>query len=297
MAEVNIMAVILFLLSIGLQLAAAIYALLLIRITGRRLAWILISIALFLMASRRIASFISILTTGKKIILDIPEFIALIISCLMLLGVMLIREYFRTITLAEAERKLADMAQRESKERLKTILDSMQVGVIIINEESHRIVDINPVATEIVGLPRDKIIGQVCHKFICPVDAGRCPITDLGQKIDNSERKLLKCDGEIVPILKTVIPITLDGQRNLLESFLDITERKKIESQLIHAQKMETVGTLAGGVAHDFNNILTAIIGYGSILQMEMREDDPSRHNVEHILASAERAANLTRGL
>jgi PAS domain S-box-containing protein len=84
----------------------------------------------------------------------------------------------------------------------------------------------------------------------------------------------------------------------------DITERKKTEeekqklrSQLMQAQKMESIGQLAGGIAHDFNNILAAIIGYGNLVQRKMREDDPSRIYVDHILASSERAANLTQSL
>ena len=76
-----------FLLSIAIQLAAAIYAVLLIRITGRKLAWILISLALALMASRRIVTFAALLSADKEIPLDIAEIIAFIISCLMLAGV------------------------------------------------------------------------------------------------------------------------------------------------------------------------------------------------------------------
>ncbi len=60
---------------------------------------------------------------------------------------------------------------------------------------------------------------------------------------------------------------------------------------------MESIGTLAGGISHDFNNILTAIIGYGSLLQMKVKGDDLLRHYVQQILASANRAANLTKGL
>lgn len=77
----------------------------------------------------------------------------------------------------------------------------------------------------------------------------------------------------------------------------DITHRKNLESQLRHAQKMEAVGTLAGGVAHDFNNILTALIGYGNLLQIKMEKDDPLRVYADQILSSAKRAANLTQGL
>lgn len=83
----------------------------------------------------------------------------------------------------------------------------------------------------------------------------------------------------------------------VVEVMIDISERKKLEEQLFHAQKMEAVGQLAGGIAHDFNNILSAIIGYGSILQMRIKQGDPLRHHIDQILASADRAAKLTRGL
>gem|GEM_PF-6543549 len=78
---------------------------------------------------------------------------------------------------------------------------------------------------------------------------------------------------------------------------IDITEQKKLQDQLIHAQKMEAIGHLAGGVAHDFNNILTAIIGYGYMLRMKLEKDDILCGYVDHILTSSERAANLTNSL
>ncbi len=74
-------------------------------------------------------------------------------------------------------------------------------------------------------------------------------------------------------------------------------EKKLLQAQLLQAQKMEAIGQLAGGVAHDFNNILTAIIGYGSILQKKMTLHDPLRTNVDRILESAGRAAQLTHSL
>ena len=75
------------------------------------------------------------------------------------------------------------------------------------------------------------------------------------------------------------------------------TEKERLEEQLRHAQKMEAVGTLAGGIAHDFNNALTAIIGYGDLLKMRIDKDNPLRSNVDQILVSAEKAANLTQRL
>ena len=74
-------------------------------------------------------------------------------------------------------------------------------------------------------------------------------------------------------------------------------EKKSLQAQLLHAQKMEAVGTLAGGIAHDFNNILTAIIGYGNVMRMRLKGDDPHREYLDQILSASERAANLTRSL
>ena len=103
-----------------------------------------------------------------------------------------------------------------------------------------------------------------------------------GRLIAWSNTALLAPDGSVEFVIPTGI---------------DITERKRLEDQLRQSQKMESIGTLAGGIAHDFNNILTAIIGYGSLLQMKIKEGDPLRHNVEQILSSANRAATLTQGL
>ena len=80
-------------------------------------------------------------------------------------------------------------------------------------------------------------------------------------------------------------------------SCLDITEHRNLENQMRHAVKMESIGTLAGGVAHDFNNILMAIIGYGQLALISMGQEDPQRLNIEHMLEGADRAARLTKDL
>jgi two-component system cell cycle sensor histidine kinase/response regulator CckA len=80
-------------------------------------------------------------------------------------------------------------------------------------------------------------------------------------------------------------------------AWLDITERKAIEAQLLQAQKLEAVGRLAGGVAHDFNNLLMAIMGYGELLRASFYPDDPLFHYIEDILKTTDRAASLTQQL
>ncbi len=74
-------------------------------------------------------------------------------------------------------------------------------------------------------------------------------------------------------------------------------EKEKLHAQLLQAQKMEAVGQLAGGIAHDFNNILTAMIGYGHLLKIKLKEEDPLRSYADHILSLSDKAANLTKSL
>jgi len=195
------------------------------------------------------------------------------------------------------ERKRAEEELRDSEEHLKTILNSIQAGIVCINAETHTIVDANPAAIEMIGAPKEQIIGHVCHKYICPAGKGKCPITDLGEQVDNSEKILLTKTGAEIPILKTVTPILLNGQAHLLDIFINITEKKKLEAQLQQAQKMEAVGTLAGGIAHDFNNILQAISGYTQILLMGKGIDNPDYEKLGAIEKSAQRASDLTKQL
>ena len=128
---------------------------------------------------------------------------------------------------AQIEEKLLS-----SEKRLAAIFNSLQTGVIIINAETHEIVDINPAAAELIGHPKKEIIKHICHQFICPTEAGRCPITDRGEVIDNSERVLINAAGENIPILKTATTIMLDGKEHIVESIVDITARKEAQKSL-----------------------------------------------------------------
>jgi PAS domain S-box-containing protein len=117
--------------------------------------------------------------------------------------------------------------------------------------------------------------------------------------------EVIKVNGTGMHTETRKIPV-MKNQRvvNVISMLRDITERKEsdaekanLEAQLLQAQKMEAIGQLAGGVAHDFNNILTTIIGYGDLLRMKMEKDSPLRVYVDQILSSSQRAAQVTHSL
>ncbi|HWQ66323.1 MAG TPA: PAS domain S-box protein [Methanospirillum sp.] len=120
----------------------------------------------------------------------------------------------------------------ESEERFRFIIHAMQFGIIIIDAHTHTIVDANKKALEMIGGSSESVVGSICHRFICPADLGRCPVSDLGQTVDSSERILLTIQGKSIPIIKSVIKTTLGKRDVLIESFIDITERTRVEIAL-----------------------------------------------------------------
>jgi PAS domain S-box-containing protein len=111
------------------------------------------------------------------------------------------------------------------------------------------------------------------------------------------EQTLRRLDGSVVQVEAIAMRFFAEGQANVLSIIRDVSSRKALEEQLRQAQKMEAVGQLAGGVAHDFNNILTIIIAYGHLLRTTRADDEALQHDLREILGAGERAASLTRQL
>lgn len=185
---------------------------------------------------------------------------------------------------------------KTSEAKWHSLYDNLPGGSFTVNRD-YVIEDVNDLLCSVTGYSRKELVGQRCD-IICPKGPHKCPVFDLGkERIENDETSVRAKDGRLVPIIKSARRIPMAEKDVIVENFQDITDRKQLEEQLLHAQKMEAVGQLAGGIAHDFNNILTAIIGYGTLLQMKIGDGDPCRANVEQILGAAERAADVTRGL
>jgi PAS domain S-box-containing protein len=139
--------------------------------------------------------------------------------------------YIGTITDITVHKK-SEEAIAESEANLRFILDGISTGIVIIDPETHTIVDSNMAAVRLIGETKEKIIGSICHKFICPAEEGKCPITDLSQFINDSDRVLINKEGNRIPILKSVVKISLHGRLLLLENFTDITDRHNAEESL-----------------------------------------------------------------
>ncbi len=111
-------------------------------------------------------------------------------------------------------------------------ISSIVIGLTVVAPETRVIEHANATAAVMFGATVDQIIGHRCHAFLCPAQEGACPVCDLGKDVDNSERWMVCADGRHRPVLKTVKKIKIHGSEKLLECFVDITERKKIETAL-----------------------------------------------------------------
>jgi PAS domain S-box-containing protein/putative nucleotidyltransferase with HDIG domain len=142
----------------------------------------------------------------------------------------------RVISRDVTQRKRSEeMVQRTQKD-LQLMVDSLPFGIIIINAEDRKIRHANHTALEMAGYKSmEQLADMVCHKTLCMDPEGQCPMLDLGQQIDRSERVLVTRTGKKVPILKTVIRLRIDDEDVLLESFVNISRQKITETALKHS--------------------------------------------------------------
>lgn len=204
------------------------------------------------------------------------------------------------------ERNKAEAALRESESRFRTVIESLSEGILITN--------LNPVCSyansrmaQMCGYEADELVGKTIamlepesvNKFFHEKISTR-------QHFDTGkfETQLLRKDQSDFWVEISLGPYTNnDGVVvGSLAAVRDITDRKnaerekeQLEAQLRRVQKLETIGTLAGGVAHDFNNILTPILGYSDMAKIHLDATNPARDDIEQVIQAAHRAKDLVK--
>lgn len=181
------------------------------------------------------------------------------------------------------------------------LLDAVGQPVIAADVDG-TIVYWNRAAERLYGWSRDEVIGRSATILAPP--GAKAAASEIIRGVLNGQawsgEVEMQCkDGTTVPVLESDTPfLDADGRiAGIIGAGHDLTELKRLEAQLLHAQKMEAVGRLAGGVAHDFNNVLTAIVGHADLVLMDLPADSPAAGDVREIVRAVDRAASLTRQL
>jgi two-component system, cell cycle sensor histidine kinase and response regulator CckA len=197
-------------------------------------------------------------------------------------------------------------AQKRAEEFSRNILEAVDEGFLVIDRD-YTVISVNKAYSRQAGMIEKDIIGRKCYEVShritrpCYEKGEECPVrsvfaTETPHTVVHTHHD---ARGSSLFVETKAFPLRDEAGRVVatIEIIHNVTDRKRLEDQLRHSQKMEAVGLLAGGISHDFNNILTAIIGYGNLLKMKIRADDPLHSFVEQILTSSARAANLTKSL
>ncbi len=201
------------------------------------------------------------------------------------------------------DKKRAEEALHEREEQLRVIFDTSQAGIIQVDPQGTILFANNRMA-EMFGMPLGQLIGSSYpeHLFTTEQQTGNAL---MGQLIRGDvqevavERHYLRADGsDFWGFLSGKRLVNPDGSLKALVGIIaDLTEQKKLQEQLTQAQKMESVGRLAGGVAHDFNNMLNVILGHAELARMKEVLTPPLREHLEQIQKAAERSADIVRQL
>jgi PAS domain S-box-containing protein len=198
------------------------------------------------------------------------------------------------------DRKMAEEALHRSEERYRRIVETAHEGIWVIdaqgrttfaNERMARLLGCE--VSEMMGVPFTQFMDEEARRLAAQkLDARRRGVAE------QHEFRFQRKDGaEVWAIVETTPFFDDGGFAGALAMITDLTERRRMEDQLRQSQKLEAVGRLAGGVAHDFNNVLTVIIGAAEDLGARLAGDDPLHEDVGEIQAAAHRAAQLTRQL
>lgn len=203
------------------------------------------------------------------------------------------------VNIDERKQTLEDL--RQSEQRFSTTFHASPVPLCSISLEDGKFIDAKRAFFRVSEYRRDEVVGHLAQDLglweSSQEHARFIAMVKRHGVVRDRECALLTKHGERREYLLSAETIELSSSSGLLVSCFDITERLSLEERLRHSQKMEAVGQLAAGVAHDFNNILTIVKGHASLLAEDDGLDSVKRESLEHITRASDRAAELTRQL
>lgn len=202
------------------------------------------------------------------------------------------------------DQKLAEIATAHAEKTFRGLLESIHLLALILDPDGN-IVFCNDYFLTITGWSRSEVLGKNWIEMFSPSATRETLKAFFKESVSNGsipthyENSISTREGAIrLVVWDNAILRNPDGAITGLASIgTDVTEHRKLEEQLRQSQKLEAIGQLSGGVAHDFNNILSAIVGYAHLALMKMPADDPCRSNIEFILEASDRATTLTQSL
>ena len=199
------------------------------------------------------------------------------------------------------DRKLAEEALKKSEEKYSKVFHAAPAGIAVASLDEARILDANEEYERMYGYRRDELVGRSAFDLELWLDkAQREHIVSLlrrGVPVRDLELKGRTKSGDVRTVRYNGQLINIGGTLCLISAVVDITDRKRLESQLQQAQKLEAVGRLAGGIAHDFNNMLSVILGQADLASHALVPRNPAYESIQEIRKAAERSAELTRQL
>jgi PAS domain S-box-containing protein len=199
------------------------------------------------------------------------------------------------------ERKRAEEALRHSEERYRSLVENTQDGYFILEAPSGKCLFLNHRICQLFGYPMQEAASLSVWDVVAPEDE---PLfRDLIEEMASGQKpirephvlRLIRKDGTIFQAEVSTSLVYFRGAPAIQGTLRDVTEREHLQRQLQHAQKMQAVGTLAGGVAHEFNNILAGIQGYAQLMDWQLESDHPVSEYLDNIEEGCRRAAALTQ--
>jgi PAS domain S-box-containing protein len=209
--------------------------------------------------------------------------------------------YLGGIALDITERIHAEEALRESEEKMRLIIESSPIGIGITRGGKY--VYVNPKFVEIFGYNNpDEFVGQPINFLYASEDKDLIVQRHwdrlAGKEIPSSYEIMgLKKNGQFFNVALWNTTIDYEGEPAILGFITDISEAQALRARLQRAEKMEAVGMLAGGVAHDLNNVLSGLVSYPDLLLMDLPDDSPLRNAVSTIADSGKKAAAIVQDL